>query len=52
MMRVAATVVSELRRLVRRLTRVEVARPEGNQTSTATDPEMLRNIPPGGVGPS
>jgi len=43
-----ATVFARLRRLVRRLTRVEVVRPKADRASAATDPEMLKNIPSGG----
>ena len=42
-----ALVFAKLRRLWRRLTSVEAARPEDDPTSAATDPELLRNIPPG-----
>jgi hypothetical protein len=41
-----------LRRLLRRVTTVESARSEDSRTSAATDPEVLKDIPPGGVRPS
>jgi hypothetical protein len=52
MARDSGTVFGKLRRLWRKLTNVEVARAEDDRASAATDPEMLRNIPPGGVPPS
>jgi hypothetical protein len=47
-----ATVFARVRRLLRRLTRVDVARPEDDSSSAATDPEVLGTFPPaGGVPP-